>query len=445
MSWSQRIESWFRFFLPGPFGLAVALTFIAVAASILHGNSIESISKDWQSGFWDPPLLVFTVQMALILLLGYSVAVSPPANRFIERSLRHIHGQRGALILLTTSSMILCWINWGLGLVMGAIMARKIAENLQNRNLNYNYPLLGAAGYSGMMTWHSGLSGSAPLKAAEPNHLRELSGIAELPEVLSIQSTVLSTTNIGSFLMLLVLIPLALLIFSKKNSSEIQIAAFTSPQHENISPRGAERFEHSKWIAGILGLALFAIHIHALVLGNGNLNPNILNGIFLSLAIILHGSIAKFFSSIRAGMDGAAAILIQFPFYFGIMGILRYGDLISSFTDWFLQWSSPGSQPIYIMLSAGIVNLFVPSGGGQWAVQGPLILSICQESGLDLSLGIMAMAYGDQLTNMLQPFWALPLLAITGLKAHQVLPYTAFIMLIGVLIYSVLLIVLGYT
>jgi short-chain fatty acids transporter len=439
MSASQHFERVFRKLMPGPFGLAILLTAFAAVASLVYGNALIEIGEHWQRGFWDSSLLVFTFQMALILILGYSIAVSPLAERYIEISLKQIPSQGIGVVVLSLSSMLLCWINWGLGLIIGAIMAKKLADSFHTRKIPFHYPLLGAAGYVGMMTWHSGLSGSAPLKAAEQGHLQELSGIANLPDYISVSHTIFSYDNLISFGIILVLIPLFLLVLARNKNTAYLYSPPPSIQLKAQTPQGAERFEFSKWVAMILGMALLAVHIYPLLNGQSSFGPNYLNGIFLGLAMLLHGSIAAFFRSVKAGMDGAAAILIQFPFYFGIMGILKYGNLISEFTEWFLVFGNNTTMPFLIMSSSAIVNFFVPSGGGQWAVQGPLIISICESSGLALEKGVMAMAYGDQLTNMLQPFWALPLLSITKLKAHQVLPYTTMFMIIGMLIYGVVL------
>ncbi len=424
--------------MPGPFGLAIMLTAIAGLLSLGVGNqSIADVSRHWQRGFWDPPMMVFTLQMAMILILGYSVAVSPPATILINKATSLLKNQSQAIVVLVLLSMMLCWVNWGLGLIVGAVMARKIAENFQGRNIPFYYPLIGAAGYSGMMTWHSGISGSAPLKAAEENHLIELSGLADAPRYIPMSETVFSLSNIGMFGVLLVVVPLVLLMFRRRASEEERLEPFRNEPQQTRKASGAERFEHARMPAVITGIALGGATIYSLMYANSGFGPNALNALFMAFALLAYRSISHFFQSVRAGMDGAAAIIIQFPFYFGIMGILRYGGLIESMTSWFIQAGSDSNIALTIMGSAGLVNFFVPSGGGQWAVQGPLIVSVCDAANIPLSKGIMAMAYGDQLTNMLQPFWALPLLAITKLQAHRVLPYTFLIMLAGTLVYAI--------
>jgi short-chain fatty acids transporter len=153
------------------------------------------------------------------------------------------------------------------------------------------------------------------------------------------------------------------------------------------------------------------------------------------LGIVLHGNFSRFIRGVEEAIGGAAGILIQFPLYFGIMGIMSHSGLVNQFSQFFVSISTEVTYPIYTFFSAGIVNVFVPSGGGQWGVQGPIIVKAAQELGVPLNKSIMALAYGDQLTNMLQPFWALPLLGITGLKAKEILPYTLFLMLIGMVIF----------
>ena len=150
---------------------------------------------------------------------------------------------------------------------------------------------------------------------------------------------------------------------------------------------------------------------------------------------MLHSSFFNFTRAINIAINGASGILIQFPLYFGIMGIMKESGMVSLLSDFFVSISNPTTFPIFTFISAGIVNIFVPSGGGQWAVQGPIIIEAASTIGVSFSKSIMALAYGDQLTNMLQPFWALPLLGITGLKAKEILPYTLYLFLLGGVIF----------
>jgi short-chain fatty acids transporter len=113
------------------------------------------------------------------------------------------------------------------------------------------------------------------------------------------------------------------------------------------------------------------------------------------------------------------------------MGIMNHSGMVDIMSGFFVSISNETTFPIFTFISAGIVNIFVPSGGGQWAVQGPIIIEAANQLNVSIPKSVMALAYGDQLTNMLQPFWALPLLGITGLKAKEILPYTLILLVAG--------------
>ena len=159
----------------------------------------------------------------------------------------------------------------------------------------------------------------------------------------------------------------------------------------------------------------------------------------MGLNLLLYKNIRSFLSGVDKAISGSAGILIQFPLYFGILALMQNGGLIEIISDFFIQVSTKETLPIYTFFSAGLVNIFVPSGGGQWALQGPIILEAALALNIPLSKIILALAYGDQITNMLQPFWALPLLSITGLKAREILPYTLMLMLAGMVIFLIVL------
>ena len=166
------------------------------------------------------------------------------------------------------------------------------------------------------------------------------------------------------------------------------------------------------------------------------LTLDFINLFLFGAGLILHGSFARFTKALEKAMPGAAGIAIQFPLYFGIMGLMQDFGLIQWMAEGFIRISTASSFPLLAFTSAGIVNIFVPSGGGQWQVQGPILIRAAQQLGVSDWQTIMALAYGDQLTNMMQPFWALPLLGITGLTARQVLPYTLLLMLGGIVIFA---------
>ena len=451
MGFTKLIEHLFRRFLPSPFTIAVLLTIITMILALFFtregsiGSNFTSILSYWETGIWNNGLLVFAYQMMLILVLGHVLVLSKPMERLLLAITKWVTTTATAAVLVVVSTMLVSFFNWGLGLIFGAILARKVGEHAQDNQIPLNYPLIGACGYAGLMIWHGGISGSAPLKVAEEGHIPDLlSGIAEstvidqLPSSISTSSTILSGWNLGLFALVLLAIGLLAYFLGKKSlptTISLKPYVFSSTPKKDLV--GAERLDYSKGIAMFFGLLLLATFLvqYLIPLQQLNITPNMLNFFMLGFAIVLHGSFKSFLEAVQEAISDTSGILIQFPLYFGIMGIMAGSGMITAISDFFVSISNTTTLPIFTFFSAGLVNIFVPSGGGQWAIQGPLVLESALQLGVPLPKAIMALAYGDQITNMLQPFWALPLLGITKLKAKEILPYTLIFMIVGSLIF----------
>lgn len=390
--------------------------------------------------------------MMLILVLGHALALAPPIDRLMNLLLAKANTASKATFIVALSTMLVAYFNWGLGLIFGAIIARKTAEKFSHEGKPINYPLLGAAGYVGLMVWHGGISGSAPLKVVEEGHLSSLmSGIsspellARLPQVLPFETTVFSAMNMVCAALLLLCVPFILSKIASKTSRKASIPLMeTIDTNQEAEISGAEKLDHSQWLAFLTGAIIIGFSFYMALTSSSGwsfLTPNYLNFLMLGLGITLHGNFAQYLNAIDRAIGGSSGILIQFPLYFGIMGLMKSTGLIEQISDFFISISNETTFPLFTFFSAGLVNIFVPSGGGQWAIQGPIIIEAANHLNIPLGKSVMALAYGDQVTNMLQPFWALPLLGITGLKAREILPYTLLLLGVGTLIFiSVLLI-----
>ena len=435
--------------LPSPFSIAIILTIsIFLFALIFTEKTILEIALFWENGLWNPGLMNFAMQMMLMLVLGYVIALSSISEKIINQITFFCTNTSNAAFLVAFSTIIVSLFNWGLGLVFGAILARKVGEFANKNNINLNYPLIGAAGYSGLMVWHGGISGSIPLKVSEKNHFSEIINNKELLNNLptngiSFETTIFSNMNIIASLLLICIIPTALYYLGKRKSEKYQLLIDVKQNISKPILTGAEKIDHSSWFSKIIGCIILLITIQKIFLANSLdfINPNFVNLLLFGLAIFLHKNFYEFLNSVNTAIVSASGILIQFPLYFGIMGIMNSSGLVDIFADFFVSISNGISFPILTMLSGGLVNIFVPSGGGQWAVQGPIVLQAAIDLNVSISKTIMALAYGDQLTNMLQPFWALPLLGITQLKAKEIIPYTILIMCIGIIIFSTCLMI----
>jgi short-chain fatty acids transporter len=427
-------------FLPSPFSIAAVLTLLAfIMAFIFTPSGPLAVLGHWQQGFWE--LLAFSMQMVLILVLGHALALTPLAGKAIRFITRFTTSSGRAAALVGFAALLMGLLNWGLCLIFGAILARKVGEKAQAEGIALNYPLVAAAGYSGMMVWHGGFSGSAPLVLAQEGHF-----LAEQTGRIPVSQTLLSPLNIMVSLLLLSGLPLLLYLLGRRTAGSIipelpPQAPATIPSQQ---PTPAERLDRGRLLALVLaGTILFYALYTGLAAGEENslgfLDLNFINFFLLGLGLLLHGSVHNFLAAVQEAVTGATGIIIQFPLYAGIMGVMKYSGLITDFSNFFVSVSTVDTLPVFTLFSAGLVNIFVPSGGGQWAVQGPVIVQAAQALHIPLHKAVMALAYGDGLTNMLQPFWALPLLGITRLDARDILPYSSLIMLAGGLIYIVCL------
>jgi len=446
MSFSEHFIKVVRRVLPSPFTIAILLTFVTIVLALLLTTPanpkqfhVLEVLGYWENGFF--AFLKFAMQMVMILILGHVLALTKPVNWIINGSLRYINNTAQAAFLVTLLTILMALFNWGLGLVFGAVFARKVAEYAQKNKIPLNYPLIGAAGYSGLMVWHGGLSGSAPLAVAN-----KADDIVGLTQSISMNETVFSNMNIAASVLLILVLPTFMYWLGKRSAPQkIQLPQIKKSKNEE-KPEGAERLDHLPVLSVLTGGMMLFYGIYKAFILPENITLSFLNlnwiiFVLFGLGILLHGSFKHFKDAIDKAIGGASGIIVQFPLYAGIMGIMSSSGLIALFSDFFIGISNETTFPLFTMLSAGLVNFFVPSGGGQWGVQGPIIIQAAQEIGVPLSKSIMALVYGDQLTNMMQPFWALPLLGITGLKAKEILPYTLLLMVVGVVIFAGILLV----
>jgi short-chain fatty acids transporter len=430
--------------LPDPFVLAILLTFVAFAGALLHvGLDVGAVLSAWYDGkgggrgFWN--LLAFAMQMCLILVTGHALATSPPVRRLLDAIAARATSAGRAIVVVSLSAMVLAYLNWGLGLVAGAILAREVGLRARARGVRVHYPLLAAAGYSGMLVWHGGLSGSAPLKVTQARDLVEILGPELAAQVgpIGLGRTLASPGNLLANALLLALVPLVLVKMLPRDASERQgppdeltgAAAPPAERAAHIAP--AARLDRSRGLVVLLVIAaVVTLGLVVRRLGVASIDPNVVNFAFLFAGLLLHGSARAYVDALTEATSGCAGILLQFPFYAGIMGVLTGTGLLAALSGAFAS-TGAAALPAASFYAAGLVNVFVPSGGGQWAVQGPVLVEAALRTGVDPAKLVMALSYGDQWTNMLQPFWALPLLGITRVRASDVIGYTAVLLVVS--------------
>jgi short-chain fatty acids transporter len=471
--------------LPSPFAFALLLTIVAFVAGLFvgrpDGQSLAARTADLVAMWYGGDLLAaatgrarsiggfvstggfaLALQMCLILATGYALAAAPPIARALRRLAGLPRREPVAAATVALVAMLSAWLNWGFGLVVGAVFAREVYRSARDRGERWNYPLLGAAGYIGLMVWHGGLSGSAPLAVAQPGHDH-----AAIFGVVPTSRTLFSPLNIGLNAALLLLVPplFAGLARAAASGRERALAAgrprdeaepvWRLPDERHDSPSsaaerarpgsraeqdGAEaRFDHSRLLAGLV-VALAGGALARLVHArgwSGSLSLPSVSVAFLAAAIALHGSIGRFGRAFTEAGGELSGILLQFPFYYGILGLVAesgVGEALANSSLAATRGLVALGLPVETAFSwitfatAAVLNMFVPSGGGQWAIQGGIAASGALALGLDPARAVLLVAYGDEATNMVQPFWAITLLSITGLRAGEILSWSALAM-----------------
>lgn len=408
-------------YTPDPFVLAVLITFIVFVSGVgLTDTQPLKMITHWGNGFWK--LSVFTMQMAMILIGGYVVASAPAIDKFLTRVSRNVKTPVRAALVTTLVATIGCWINWGFGLVAGAIVARKIIKVLPTAN----FKLLVACAYSGFLVWHGGLSGSIPLLIATPGNFTE----AIMGGIVPVNLTIFSPFNLALSACAGLTVLLTNYLMAKQDHDD---PIYIKDDFNEIEPEPhkkvpAEYLEQSRIIAGLVALMGFSYIGLKIYYGTFSMNLNDTNFIFLFLGFALHGNPQNFANAVVEAAKKVGPILLQFPFYAGIMGMMTDSGLVHVISDFFVQISTLDTFYLYTFYSAGFLNLFIPSGGGQWAIQGPIMIEAARSIGADTIKTAMAIAWGDAWTNMMQPFWALPTLAIAGLHLRDMIGYCIMIL-----------------
>lgn len=429
-------------FLPDAYIFAVILTIIVfVASMIFTKQGFIGLVGHWGKGVWS--LLAFSMQMVLVLVTGHVLALSPPFKKLLDHLSNIPKTPAQGIALVSIISYTACILNWGFGLIIGAIYAKEIARKVKG----IDYRLLIASAYSGFVLWHAGFSGSVPLVIAGGD-LSATGG--SLTQAVPVSQTLFSSYNIFIVVGMWILLPIINVLMHPKHEEDVfvidpnlikddvGVKKISKEEFKNMTP--AEKLENGCFVNYILAILGFAYIVYYFASsGKFDLNLNIVNLIFLMLGVLLHRTPRSLIDAFGEAAKGASGIILQFPLYAGIMGMmtgvnadgLSLAHVISNF---FVHVSTVKTFPLFTFLSSGIVNLFVPSGGGQWVVQGPIMMPAGLEIGVDPAKTAMCIAYGDSWTNMIQPFWALPALGLAKLGARDIMGYTLIVLIVSGLV-----------
>ncbi|MCQ2551571.1 MAG: short-chain fatty acid transporter [Clostridia bacterium] len=427
-------------YLPDPFIFCIILTIVVfIAAMPLTSQGPMDMVIHWGSGVWN--LLAFSMQMALVLVLGTAFASAKPVKKGIRYIASYPKTPAAAIYVVTFVSLVACWLNWGFGLVIGALLAKEVARQLQG----VDYRLLIASAYTGFVVWHAGASGSIPLSMGALGEDGFVANTGQaLSEIVSTSDTIFSGWNLIFCALVLITLPIVNMKMHPDPAHTITVDPKLLIEEEEELPAPttpAQKLEQSAILSYVI-VACGVVYLVYYFANNGfNLSLDIVNLIFLILGIAFHVKPINYVNAITDAARGSAGIILQFPFYAGIMGMMVGANAITGETlagvisQGFVSISNQVTFPVFTFLSAGIVNFFVPSGGGQWAVQGPIMMPAGLALGVKPAITGMAIAWGDAWTNMIQPFWALPALGIAGLSARDIMGYCLIcLFLVGVIV-----------
>jgi short-chain fatty acids transporter len=430
---SRITERW----VPDAWVICMILTLAAIALAMLGaGAGIEETVLAWGGGVWK--LLELAMQFTLALVAAHACAVSPPVYRWLDRLARLPDPERPlqAVALVGIFSVITGYLNWALTLVACALFVPFVLH----RNPRVDVRVLIASAYLGIGTvWQSGLSSSAPLILATPGNPLIAPGTGEpiVDRLYPVTETLFNAFNLGyAALMAFVGIGAALLLHPRRApftlpAAEVERMLPQPPGAEPAPDTPAGRVDALRlWV--LLATVLLAYPLGHSIATRGfgtSWTINAYNTVFLAAALLLHGRPISFLRACRDGLDAAWGIVLQFPFYGGIFGIMQGTGLGTWLGEVFVSVSSAHSFPWLVYAYSAVLDLFVPSAGSKWLIEAPYLISAGNTLGVSPVTVVLAYAYGDSTANLIHPFWSLPMLAVTGRRFGDVVGYLFLIML----------------
>ncbi len=440
---SRAVERW----LPGAFVFAVALTvLVAALALLLTDTGPRELTLAWGDGLIG--LLAFMTQVALVLLLGYTLANLPPVRRLLARVAGLPRTPRAAYAFVTVVAGLASLLSFGLGLIVGGVVAVEVARRFRDRGTTLHYPLLVASAYAGFVIWHMGYSGSGPLNAATESGVYATTlGM----DVVPISETTFAPWNLAAIVVTLVVLAVAMPLMAPGPGEEVReapeaaLAVADDEEDASAQEKGspADRMETSRAVTLTMGVLLGLYLVFYFEANGFALTLDIVNWTFLCLVLLLVGNARQLAATVARGGRTVVEVLLQYPLYAGIAAMMGASGLAEMISDAIVGAATPGTLGLFAFLAAGLLNVFVPSGGGQFALQAPIFAGAAEQLGVAQPVVIMAIAYGDQWTNMIQPFWAVPLLAVAGLRVRDILGYTSVVLVLTGLVFGGTLLIIG--
>ena len=432
----------FENIMPDPYVFAVLLTFLGafLAWKFAPNATSASIVAAWYAGVF--AIFTFAFQMVIMLVAGYALATSPVVHRALAKVAALAKTPASAVTLTLFVSMIASWLNWGLGLVTAALLAREVAKRV-----HIDFGWLVAAAYSGFVISTEGLSGSIALSQA--THGSVLNIVEKVTgHGLPLGQTVFTRFNLVPIAFLLVVLPILFRYLppTEENTVVADRERLHAEDQARVAPDAVDTLGGKLDHAWILNLALAAFGIFAMVMelkrSHGAIDLNLVIMTLVLLGLLLHWRPSAYIAAVKNAARITGPLILQYPLYGGLMGIITTTGLAAILSKTFIRFSTAHTLPFFTYLTSLVITLFVPSGGGHWAVQGPFAIPAAVNLHSSLAGTTMAVAMGESVANMLQPFFALPILAIAGIKMRRMMGFMVITFFVSLLAFGVSLLTL---
>ena len=424
----EGITSFAERFVPDSYVILLLLTMIAyILALALTPSSPYKIVQAWGQGFW--VLLEFSMQMALIVVTGYALATTPLVNRILGALCSTPRTPSQVYFLGVLFAGIADYLNWGFGLIFSALLARELACQADRRGIPVHYKTLVAATYSSYMIWHVGLSGSVPLLVATPTHFM----VKEMG-VIPVSQTLFTPYTLWTLLaVMLTIFFLYWKVFPPKGKDVVAMRnvcpdllnqSLVIQDDKAVIKTPSELLTHKPYLSYLIGI-MFLVYLYYFFIDKKMaLNINTVNFIFMMLIIVLHRTPANLVKAVKNAAPASWGVLLQFPFYAGIFGIMKFTGLVEIFSHWIIAFTTPATFPAFVAVLSNVLGYFIPSGGGKWAVEAPYVIQAGAALGVPHAKTVIAYAFGNDWVNLIQPFWALPFMTVVGLEFRDFVGYT---------------------
>ena len=433
-------------FYPDAFIFVIVLSVLTFLLAVFNtDSSIIETFEAWGTGL--PKLFTFTAQICIIMITAHALAHTRPVENILSKIGSYPASQIQAYALVTFISGLASLFAWSFGLIVGGIVSKFVAIGCAKKRIKIHYPLLVASAYSGYVIWHMGYSSSAALFVSSADH-----SLINKIGIIPVTDTIFNPFNITIAIFTLLIITIVNPLMRPNNDSEINeidsnVFRFTDKSDSDDMNKKirspAQVIENNRFISFFLAISLL-LFIGLIFYKKGfSLDLNIVSWSFLGIGLLLSNSPIHYVKLVNRASITVGPIILQYPFYAGIMGIMADTGLINVLAEKISSIATADTLGFYSFLSGGLVNMFIPSGGGQWAVQGPVMIEAANYLNVKPYVIVLGVAYGDQWTNMIQPFWTIPLLAIAGLHMRQIMGYTFVIFIITGIIYGSAMLYLG--